>query len=310
VAVTGGSPLFTLTHDYEVLSSADDMPRTGSSPVARAIREAVGVLSAGGVASPRVDAELLAAHVLGVPRSRLAQARPLTAPERERLRALVVARADRVPLQHLTGLAPFRHLELSVGPGVFVPRPETELLVDWGLAAVGGLSAPVVVDLCAGTGAIALAVAQECPHATVYAVEREPAALEWLRRNASGTRVSIVDGDATAATTLSTLDGAVDLVLSNPPYVPSGAPVDPEVRDHDPATAVFGGPDGLDVIRPLVTRVAALLRSGGWFGVEHDEGQASSVPTLMKRDGRYGDIADHADLGGRPRFATARRLAD
>ena len=285
------------------------MPSTGSTPVAGAIREAVGVLSASGVASPRADAELLAAHVLGVPRSRLALARPLTAPQAERLRALVTARAERVPLQHLTGLAPFRHLDLAVGPGVFVPRPETELLVDWGLAAVAGQRAPVVVDLCAGSGAIALSVAQECPQATVYAVEREPAALEWLRRNAAGTRVSIVDGDATGADTLSTLDGTVDLVLSNPPYVPSGAPVDLEVSVHDPGTAVFAGPDGLDVIRVLVPRVAALLRSGGWFGCEHDEGQALDVPTLLRKDGRYGEIADHADLGGRPRFATARRLA-
>jgi release factor glutamine methyltransferase len=134
--------------------------------------------------------------------------------------------------------------------------------------------------------------------------------LEWLRRNAAGSSVAVVDGDATDAGTLSTLDGRVDLVLCNPPYVPSSAAVPPEVAVHDPAVAVFAGPDGLDVIRPLVGRVAALLRPGGWFGVEHDESQAVRVPEIMRRDGRYGAIDDHLDLAGRPRFATARRLAD
>jgi release factor glutamine methyltransferase len=287
------------------------MPATELTDLQAAIRRSVVVLSSSGVETARADAELLAAHVLGTPRTRLAVADGLTPEQAARLAELVARRAARVPLQHLTGRAPFRHTELAVGPGVFVPRPETELLVSWGLSTLGGLAAPVVVDLCSGSGAIAVAVARECPHATVYAVERDPAALEWLRRNTAGLPVTIVDGDATDGSTLSTLDGRVDLVLCNPPYVPAGAAVPPEVRRYDPAVAVFAGADGLDVIRPLVGRVAALLRPGtGRFGVEHDDTQAQAVPELLERDGRFGDIDDHLDLGGRPRFATARRLAD
>jgi release factor glutamine methyltransferase len=287
------------------------MPGSQTIEVRLAIRQAMAVLSAAGIGSARVDAELLAACVLDLPRSRLALTIDLTAAQAVRLRELVAARAARVPLQHLTGTAPFRHLELAVGPGVFIPRPETEPLVSWGLAGLAGLGAdPVVVDLCSGSGAIALAVAQECPHATVYAVERDPAALEWLRRNAAGHRVNVVEGDATDPATLSMLDARVDLVLSNPPYVPSDTPVQPEVAAHDPAVAVFAGPDGLDVIGPLIGRVAALLRPGGRFGVEHDSGHAPAVLALLAGDGRYGELADHPDLAGRPRFATARRLAD
>jgi len=287
------------------------MPDPDRTDLAGAIRRAATVLSASGVGSARTDAELLAAHVLGVPRGRLALVTDLTAAQRDRLQALVARRADRVPLQHLTGHAPFRHVELAVGPGVFVPRPETELLVSWGLSAVDE-TAPVVVDLCAGSGAIAVAFADECPHATVYAVEREPAALEWLRRNtADRPRITVIPGDATDPAVLSTLDGRVDLVLCNPPYVPAATGVPPEVARHDPPQAVFAGPDGLAVIRPLTSRVAGLLKPGtGRFAVEHDETQARAVPGLLQGDGRYGDVADHLDLAGRPRFATARRLAD
>jgi release factor glutamine methyltransferase len=285
-----------------------------------AIAEAARVLERAGIDSARVDAELLAEHAFGVPRSRLGVA-PDPDPERlALLRRLVAARATRVPVQHLTGWAPFRYLELAVGPGVFIPRPETELLVDWGLAALAGVTAPVVVDLASGSGAIALAMATECPHATVYAVERSPAALAFLRRNAAsagaaaaagaGGPVCIVEGDVTDPATLSGLDGRVDLVLCNPPYVPDGTPVDPEVRDHDPAEAVFGGTDGLDVVRPVIARAAALLRPGGAVGIEHDESQATAVPELLRAHGAFGSVEEHTDLAGRPRFATARRLAD
>jgi release factor glutamine methyltransferase len=193
---------------------------------------------------------------------------------------------------------------------VFIPRFETELLVEWGVARLAACSAPVVVDLCSGTGAVALAVATECPHATVYAVEYEPAALEWLRRNTSGSRVRIVEGDATDPRTLSTVDGQVDLVLCNPPYVPEGTQLQPEVAGHDPYPAVFGGPDGLAVIRGIVPRAAALLRPGGWVGIEHDDSHGAVVPAMLRATGCYGEVADHRDLAGRPRFATARRLAD
>jgi len=255
-----------------------------------------------------------------VPRTRLALAAGLTVAQDARLAELVAARAGGAPLQHLTGVAPFRYGELAVGPGVFVPRPETELLVTWGLDALrvsrAAEGAPVVVDLCAGSGAIALAVAQEWPGARVYAVEQEPAAVEWLRRNAAGTTVSIVEGDAADAAVLSTLDGTVDLVLCNPPYLPVGVALPGDVAAYDPQAALYSGVDGLELVRRLVPRVAALLRPGGGFAVEHDDagadgsGHAVAVPALLRADGRYGDIADHADLAGRARFATARRLAD
>jgi release factor glutamine methyltransferase len=262
------------------------------------------------VESARADAELLAAHVLGVPRGRLPLVTAFDPPALKRFDELIRQRATRRPLQHLTGSAPFRHLDLAVGPGVFVPRPETELLVSWGLERIASLRRPVVVDLCGGTGAIALSVADECPYAAVYVVERSASALEWLCRNASGTGVTVVEGDVTDPGTLSTMDGQVDLVLSNPPYVPAGTPVAPEVGEHDPYQAVFGGPDGLAVIRPLIHRAAGLLRPGGWLGIEHDDSHGTAVPELLRAAGAFAEVADHRDLADRPRFATARRLAD
>ncbi len=264
------------------------------------------VLSQAGVASARVDAELLAAHVLGVPRGRLTLAPPFTAVQQARFDELVAERAARVPLQHVLGTAPFRSLELAVGPGVFIPRPETEQLVEWGLAVAG--PSPLAVDLCSGSGAIALSVARELSRSTVYAVEQAASALVWLRRNVATIepRVVVVEGDATAPATLSTLDGSVDLVLCNPPYVPSGARLEPEVAEHDPAEALFGGPDGLALIPGLAARAFALLRPGGWLGIEHDDSQGSSVPARLRSAG-FAEVADHHDLAGRPRFTVARR---
>ncbi len=277
--------------------------------VREAIAEATAVLTEAGIDAPRVDAELLAAEVLGVPRGRLGLVDGFDPAAAARYQELVRLRAARRPLQYLTGRAPFRLREVAVGPGVFIPRPETELLVDWGLAHLPE-GAAVVADLCAGTGAIALSVAEEHPGARVYAVEDSPTALEWLRRNTSGTPVTVVAGDATDPATLSTVDGEVDLVLCNPPYVPDGTPVPPEVGGYDPHRAVFAGPDGLAVIRPVIRRAAALLRPGGWFGVEHDDSHGAAVPALLRAAGGWGAVTGHLDLAGRPRFATARRLAD
>jgi release factor glutamine methyltransferase len=201
---------------------------------------------------------------------------------------------------------------------VFIPRPETELLVGWALAAIAGRAAPLVVDLCAGSGAIALSVAHEHPGAVVVAVEQSAEALPWLRRNAASVSgsvsgsgsVTVVEGDAVSPATLSDLDGRVDAVLSNPPYVPSASPVPPEVADHDPAAAVFAGPDGLELIRDLVTRAATLLKPGGVVAIEHDDTHGEAVPDLLRATGAFGKIEDHDDLTGRPRFATAYRLAD
>lgn len=279
-------------------------------PVRTVLARAVAVLERSGVASPRADAELLAAHVLGVPRGRLALVDTFPAPALARYQELVARRAERVPLQHLTGRAGFGELDLAVGPGVFIPRPETELLAQWALAQ----PAAVVVDLGSGAGALALSIAHARPEARVYAVERSPAALEWLRRNAAeraqaGDRpVEVVAGDATDPAVLSDLDGTVDLVVCNPPYVPDGVPVPPEVADHDPPEAVFAGPDGLAVIRPVLARGAALLRPGGRIGIEHDQTHGEVVPDLMRR--WFTDVVDHRDLAGRPRFATGRRMAD
>jgi release factor glutamine methyltransferase len=261
--------------------------------------------------SARVDAEILAAHVLGVPRGRLALVDGFTDEQLAEFDALVARRAGGEPVQHLVGSAGFRHLELAVGPGVFVPRPETELLAGWAITLIR--PGTTVVDLCSGSGAIALAVANEVPGTRVYAVERSPAALAWLRRNAEARAaagdppIHVVEGDAADPAVLGGLDGTVDAVLCNPPYVPAGAPVPADVADHDPPDAVFAGADGLAVIRPVIARAAALLRPGGVFGVEHDDSQGTAVPALLRAHGCFTDIEDHRDLAGRPRYATAVR---
>jgi release factor glutamine methyltransferase len=291
---------------------SDGTQRTPLPPV---LATAVRRLAAAGVASPRVDAELLAAHVLGVRRGRLMLVDAIRADEARRFADLVARRATRVPLQHLLGTAAFRYLELAVGPGVFVPRPETELLAGWGIAAAAAAGPrPVVVDLCSGTGAIALSVAHELPPARVTAVELSEAALGWLRRNAAERAaagdppIDVLAGDVADPALLASAAGTVDVVLCNPPYVPAGTPVPDEVMAHDPAVAVFGGVDGLAVIGPVVALAAALLRPGGVVGIEHDDGHAVAVPDLLRTHGRFVDVADHHDLSGRPRFATARRI--
>ncbi|SEK18542.1 release factor glutamine methyltransferase [Blastococcus sp. DSM 46786] len=260
-----------------------------------------------------MDAELLLGHVLGVPRTRLLTLDAVDDAAAARFEELVAQRADRVPLQHLTGRAPFRHLELAVGPGVFVPRPETELLVSWALERLSGVAAPVVVDLGAGSGAIALSLAHERPGARVTAVERDPGAIAWTRHNAGArsaagdTPVDVLAGDMTDPGLLRDLDGSVDLVVSNPPYVPDGARVPREVADHDPPLALWGGPDGLDVVRGLLATAARLLRPGGWLGVEHADQQGGSLPAVVRAHGGFADVDDHHDLAGRPRYTTARR---
>jgi release factor glutamine methyltransferase len=277
------------------------------------VADAARRLADAGVESPRVDAELLLAHVLGIGRTALLTRDEVTDDDAARFAALLDERADRVPLQHLTGRAPFRHLELAVGPGVFVPRPETEQLAGWALDRLAGLAAPVVVDLGSGSGALALAIAQEHPGARVTAVERDPGALEWTRYNAAArtaagdSAVTVVHGDMTDPRLLTDLDGAVDLVVSNPPYVPDGARVPREVADHDPPLALWGGPDGLDVVRGLVGTAARLLRPGGALGIEHADQQGTSLPAVVRAHGDWADVEDHPDLAGRPRYTTARR---
>jgi release factor glutamine methyltransferase len=283
-------------------------------------------LRSAGVASPRADAEQLASFALGISRARLVLVDELPPPAAERLDELVGQRARRAPLQHLTGVAGFRYLDLAVGPGVFIPRPETESVVGWALAALttppassalsaapAALGGPVCVDLCAGSGAIALSLAAEVPGAQVHAVEVDPAALGWLRRNvaASGHPVTVHEADVTAAPTasLARLAGSVDLVVSNPPYLPDAdrGEVEPEVGEHDPPRALWGGADGLDVVRAVVAMAALLLRPGGLLVVEHADGHGAAAPGLLRADGRWAEVADHPDLAGRDRFVSGRR---
>jgi release factor glutamine methyltransferase len=222
---------------------------------------------------------------------------------------LVRRRAQRVPLQHLIGSAGFRYLVLEVGPGVFVPRPETEVVVEAVLAAVCNLPAPVVVDLCAGAGTIGLSVVHEHPSAVVHLVEKDPGAMTWLRRNAQQVDASRAHLHlADVAEAVDDLVGQVDVVASNPPYVAEDerALVDPEVLDHDPQVALFAGDDGLDVIRVVERRARQLLKPGGQVVIEHSDRQGESVPALLRENG-WCDVADHDDLTGRPRFTTGRR---
>lgn len=269
-------------------------------------RAAAQRLREAGVASPERDADLLLAHVLGIRLGRVPLVDALAAREQEAYDALVVRRAAREPLQHLTGTAAFRHVELAVGPGVFVPRPETELLAGWAIEQAQAVAAPVVVDLCTGSGAVAAAVKDEVPDAEVHAVELDEQAYAWAERNLSGTGVDLRHGDM--ATAFDDLLGTVDVVVCNPPYIPLEAweSVAAEARDHDPHLALFSGQDGLDAMRVLERRAAQLLRPGGVVGAEHADVQGESAPAVFAAAGRWLDVADHRDLAGRARYVTAR----
>jgi release factor glutamine methyltransferase len=267
-------------------------------------------LAEAGVASAPVDALQLAAHLRGEDvreTRRLMVLGGVEAPDG--YADLVAERATRVPLQHLIGRAYFRGLELEVGPGVFVPRPETELLVDLALRSLAGRDAPVVVDLATGSGAIALAVKAECPAATVYAVELTDLAHAWAVRNRDrlGLEVTVDRGDARHA--YPELLGSVDVVTCNPPYIPDDqVPVDPEVRDHDPREALYGGSaDGLALPLEMAARAAGLLRDGGTLVMEHAETQGASLPRALAAMGDWDRVVDHVDLVGRPRCVVATR---
>ncbi|EFL23238.1 MULTISPECIES: peptide chain release factor N(5)-glutamine methyltransferase [Streptomyces] len=271
------------------------------------VAQATQRLADAGVPSPRFDAEELAAFVHGVKRGELHGVSD--ADFDARYWEAVARREAREPLQHITGRAFFRYLELQVGPGVFVPRPETESVVGWAIDAVRAMDVvePLIVDLCTGSGAIALALAQEVPRSRVHAVELDEGALLWARKNVEGSRVVLQRGDALTA--LPELDGQVDLVISNPPYIPltEWEYVAPEARDHDPQLALFSGEDGLDVIRGLERTAHRLLRPGGVVVIEHADTQGGQVPWIFTEERGWADAADHPDLNKRPRFATARK---
>jgi release factor glutamine methyltransferase len=269
-------------------------------------RAAAARLAEAGVPSPEHDADVLLAHVLGVDRGGLALVQDVSGEQVVRFEDLLARRERREPLQHLLGVAGFRYVELAVGPGVFVPRPETELLAGWAIDRAREVDEPVVVDLCTGSGAIARAVADEVPGARVLAVELDPAAHGWAARNLAGTGVELRLGDM--AEEFDELAGQVDVVTCNPPYIPLDAweSVAPEARDHDPHLALFSGDDGLAALRVVAASAARLLRPGGWVGAEHADVQGESAPAVFAATGRFRDVRDHPDLAGRPRYVTAR----
>ena len=280
--------------------------------------EVMRLLQAAEVPSPRADATAIVAHAVHLPPAKLITVADVTNEQQHRIAEWTARRAAREPLQHILGVAYFRHLMLAVGPGVFIPRPETEVLVDVCLQHVA--KGQRVVDLCAGSGAIGLALATEGPALEVIAVENQAAALRWLHRNtrthahavarAQGA-FEVVEADATDHP-LPGFEGSIDLVATNPPYIPDDAtPIDPEVANYDPPAALYGGPDGLRTVRKLAMVAARLLRSGGWLVIEHGDQQGSEidgVPALLTINGRFTNIMDVPDLAGRPRVTAARRV--
>lgn len=273
------------------------------------IDAAEATLARAGVNSPHTDAMELAAHAAATDRGRLAL---LDAPGDDFFRTyddLIAARSRRVPLQHLIGTAAFGPVTVRVGPGVFVPRPETEALLDWATAQQLP-ERPVIVDLCTGSGALALALAHRWPDARVVAVDDSETALTYARRNATGTRVELVYGDVTGPGLLPELDGRVDLIVANPPYIPDGAVLEPEVAGHDPPHALFGGPDGMTVIHSIVEAAARWLRDGGRCAVEHDDTTSAHTVDAFTRSGRFIDVTARRDLAGRLRFVTGTRTGE
>jgi release factor glutamine methyltransferase len=293
-----------------IAGACGDHPLAGESgtvqrSLRRAIDSAAALLAEAGIDSARCDAEQLAAHLAGTDRGRLTV---LESPGDEffrRYRDVVAARSRRVPLQHLTGTAAFGPVVLKVGPGVFIPRPETEAMLAW--ATTQRLTAqPVIVDLCTGSGALAVALAQHWPAARVIGIDDSDAALDYARRNSEGTAVELVRADVTTPGLLPELDGRVDMVVANPPYVPDDTALEPEVTQHDPHHAVFGGPDGMAVIPAVVRLAGRWLRPGGLLAVEHDDTTSSKTVELVGSTGLFDDIQARQDLAGQPRFVTAR----
>jgi release factor glutamine methyltransferase len=275
-------------------------------------------LAEAGVDSPRTDAELIAAHVHQVKRSELH-----SVPDAEfdaRFWVDIGRRENREPLQHVTGQAYFRYLELDVGPGVFVPRPETEVMTGWAVDRLRAMNVaePVAVDLGTGSGAIALSIAREVPRATVHAVEGDPLARSWSERNITrhvdgytAGRVLLHAGDFVSPgprgglAELAGLAGTVDLVVSNPPYIPLGSVVPPEVGEYDPPAALWSGADGLDAIRAVERTARWLLRPGGLVAVEHSDQQGAPVFWVFAEEAGWRDTTNHKDLSRRDRFVTA-----
>jgi len=279
------------------------------------VAEASQRLADAGVPSPDYDARELAAFALGLDRFPVIDAE-LSPDDERRFAALVSRREAREPLQHIVGSTVFRYVTLQVRAGVFVPRPETEVVAQVAIDEAAAIAVtgrqPLVVDLCCGTGAIALSVATEVPSAVVHAVDASLQAVHLTIVNAEAshaTNIAVFQGDVADSGLLAHLDGSVDVLVSNPPYIPFGAiPIDPEVRDYDPPSALFGGgEDGLDVPRAVVAAAARLLRPGGLFIMEHADVQGSPTRELALRTAAFESIETRADLTGRDRMLVARR---
>ena len=272
------------------------------------------------IETPGVDAAEILAVVLGVNRNRIHLHDVIDEEDRIKFERLLAKRLNRIPLQHLTGSAPFRHIELAVGPGVFIPRPETELVAEAAIRHLKECVDPVAVDLCAGSGAIAISMALEVPGTRVFAVELSADAYPWLNKNATeietSVPVTIINADATDAAIpeLVELVGDCDVVTCNPPYIPIGmVPRDPEVRDHEPEMALYGGDDGLDVVRGILLNAAMLLKSGGLLVIEHADVQGpgsdtGSVVDVVEASGFFAQVSDRQDYNQRPRFTLATRI--
>jgi len=279
--------------------------------IKQAVDGAAASFAAAGIEQASVDAELIAAHVLKVSRgelgAKMVTGETFDANQSELFSVLVEKRAARVPLQHLTGVANFRNLELQVGPGVFVPRPETEVLVGLAIAALTEATSPIVVDLGTGSGAIALSIAQEVPQAKVFAVELNPDSISFTRKNFEryGQNATLVEGDMADA--FENLNGQVQLLVSNPPYIPLDmVPKDPEVHLHEPKLALYGGEDGMSLVHVVLAVANRLLVSGGKLLIEHADIQGEITRRLASEAG-FIDVATHQDLAGRDRALSATK---
>ena len=278
--------------------------------VSELLSESSTKLKVAGVTSATVDAELLACYCLGISRSELqlliATSQPFPAKHLDMFHSVLARRVAREPLQHITGSAPFRHLELKVGPGVFTPRPETEQVVDFALEKISKVENPIIVDLCSGSGAIAISLTTEIPVSKVFAVELSKDAYGYLLQNAASYGLSEDNlRNEDLQNSLFELDGQVDLVISNPPYIPNDAiPIDLEVQLHEPSMSLYGGVDGLDVVRQISIRAKSLLKSGGLLVLEHADSQSSAIGKLLLAEG-WIEIDARADLAGKERMISA-----
>ncbi|MEY4322304.1 MAG: methyltransferase [Actinomycetota bacterium] len=283
-------------------------------------------LAAAGIETPENDAELLLCHILGKKRSELTLVDHITEDQRRAFERAIATRTKRIPLQHITGRAPFRHIEVSCGPGVLTPRPETELLVDAAIKHTANIENPIIIDLCAGSAAMTISIAMEIKNAEVVGLELVPKAFEWGRKNVeehlesirrAGSKLAWVKGDVRGCErrTLSHYKGNTDVIVSNPPYIPNWAiPRDPEVATHEPLEALYGGDDGLYFVHAVLQAAKPLLKLGGMVIIEHGDLQGedseASVPRTVREAGGFTDVKDHLDLAGRPRFTTAIRAAE